>query len=210
MSGMIGRKVGMTSIFDAAGNNVPCTVIEAGPNHVIQVKQQDGQDGYDAIQLGFGVRNPRRTSKALKGHFQAAGVALQQVLKEFRWKGETPDVGDELRVENVFMEGEMIDIAGTSKGKGFQGVVRRHGFHGVNDRTHGQHNRERAPGSIGASSDPSRVMKGMRMAGQMGHARVKVKNLDVTRIIPEHNLLLVRGAVPGPINGVLELFKQGE
>ncbi len=209
MSGMIGKKVGMTSIFDADGNNIPCTVIEAGPNRVVQVKRQDGQDGYDAVQLGFGARRERRTTKALKGHFQAAGVPPQRVLKEFEWDREMPEIGDEVRVENVFVEGEMIDVAGLSKGKGFQGVVRRHGFHGVNDRTHGQHNRERAPGSIGASSDPSRVMKGMRMAGQMGNARVTVKNLDVTRIIPEHNLLLVRGAVPGPVNGVVELFKQG-
>ena len=209
MSGMIGKKVGMTSIFDAEGNNIPCTVIEAGPNRVVQVKRQDGQDGYDAVQLGFGARRERRTTKALNGHFQAAGVPPQRVLKEFEWDGEVPEIGDEVRVENVFVEGEMIDVAGLSKGKGFQGVVRRHGFHGVNDRTHGQHNRERAPGSIGASSDPSRVIKGMRMAGQMGNARVTVKNLDVTRIIPEHNLLLVRGAVPGPVSGVVELFKQG-
>ncbi len=208
MSGMIGKKVGMTSIFDAGGNNVPCTVIEVGPNRVVQIKRHDGQDGYEAVQLGFGTRKERRTTKALSGHFQAAGVPAQRVLKEFKWNGDSLEVGDEVRVENVFVEGEMIDVAGTSKGRGFQGVVRRHGFHGVNDRTHGQHNRERAPGSIGASSDPSRVMKGMRMAGQMGNTRVKVKNLDVTRVIPEHNLLLVRGAVPGPINGVVELFKQ--
>ena len=198
----------MTNIFDASGNNVPCTVIEAGPNRVVQIKEKDGQDGYDAVQLGFGSRKERRTSKALKGHYRAAGVPLQRVLKEFAWNGKTPDVGDEVRVENVFSEGEMIDVAGISKGKGFQGVVRRHGFHGVNDRTHGQHNRERAPGSIGASSDPSRVFKGMRMAGRMGNARVTIKNLDVARIIPEHNLLLVRGAVPGPTNGVVELFKK--
>jgi large subunit ribosomal protein L3 len=205
---MIGRKVGMTNIFDASGNNVPCTVIEAGPNRVVQIKEKDGQDGYDAVQLGFGARKERRTSKALQGHFRAAGAPPLRVLKEFAWNGETPDVGDEVRVENVFSEGEMIDVAGISKGKGFQGVVRRHGFHGVNDRTHGQHNRERAPGSIGASSDPSRVFKGMRMAGRMGNARVTIKNLDVARIIPEHNLLLVRGAVPGPTNGVVELLKK--
>ena len=209
MSGMIGKKVGMTSIFDAAGNNVPCTVIEAGPNRVVQVKRQDGKDGYDSVQLGFGTRKERRTSKAMRGHFDAAGVPLQRVLKEFAWGEEMPEIGDEVRVESIFEEGEMIDVAGLSKGKGFQGVVRRHGFHGVNDRTHGQHNRERAPGSIGSSSDPSRVIKGMRMAGQMGNTRVTVKNLDVTRIIPEHNLLLVCGAVPGPIGGVVELFKQG-
>lgn len=198
----------MTNIYDASGNNVPCTVIEAGPNRVVQIKENDGQDGYDAVQLGFGARKERRTTKALQGHFRAAGVPPLRVLKEFAWNGETPDVGDEVRVENVFSEGEMIDVAGISKGKGFQGVVRRHGFHGVNDRTHGQHNRERAPGSIGASSDPSRVFKGMRMAGRMGNARVTIKNLDVARIIPEHNLLLVRGAVPGPTNGVVELFKK--
>lgn len=208
MSGMIGKKIGMTSIFDAQGNSVPCTVIQAGPNHVVQIKQKEGKDGYDAVQLGFGTRKERRTTKAMKGHFQAAGVGSQGVLKEFEWAADVPEVGQELRVEQIFVEGEMIDVAGTSKGKGFQGVVRRHGFHGVNDRTHGQHNRERAPGSIGASSDPSRVMKGMRMAGQMGHARVTVKNLDVTLIVPEHDLLLVRGAIPGPVNGVIELFKQ--
>ena len=208
MSGMIGKKIGMTSIFDTSGYRVPCTVIEAGPNHVVQIKRHDGADGYDAVQLGFGARKERRTTKAMKGHFHAAGVPGQRVLKEFSWNEGVPQVGDEVRVEDVFHEGEMIDVAGTSKGKGFQGVVRRHGFHGVNDRTHGQHNRERAPGSIGAGSDPSRVMKGMRMAGQMGNERVTVKNLDVTRILPEHNLLLVRGAVPGPINGIVELLKQ--
>jgi len=209
MSGMIGKKIGMTSIYDAAGNNVPCTVVEAGPNRVVQIKRQDGQDQYDAVQLGFGFRKERRTTKAMKGHFQSAGVPPMKVLKEFEWDGDMPEVGDELRVEHVFEEGEMIDVTGISKGKGFQGVVRRHGFHGVNDRTHGQHNRERAPGSIGASSDPSRVMKGMRMGGQMGNARVTVKNLDVTRIIPEHNLLLIRGAVPGANNGIIEIIKQG-
>ncbi|MCY4171836.1 MAG: 50S ribosomal protein L3 [Bacteroidetes bacterium] len=207
MSGMIGKKIGMTSTFDASGNNVPCTVIEAGPNRVVQVKRHDEQDQYDAVQLGFGLRKERRTSKAMRGHFESAGVPVMKVLKEFEWDGEMPEVGDEVRVENLFEVGEMIDVVGISKGKGFQGVVRRHGFHGVNDRTHGQHNRERAPGSIGASSDPSRVMKGMRMGGQMGNARVTVKNLDVTRIIPEHNLLLIRGAVPGPKNSFVELIK---
>lgn len=208
MGGMIGKKIGMTSIFDAAGNSVPCTVIEAGPNRVVQIKSRSGKDGYDAVQLGFGERKPRRTTKAMRGHFEAAGLGPQNVVKEFSWGGEVPAAGDEIRVEDVFSEGEMIDVAGVSKGKGFQGVVRRHGFRGVNDRTHGQHNRERAPGSIGASSDPSRVIKGMRMAGRMGGARVTVRNLDVTRILPEHNLILVRGAVPGPANGVVELYKK--
>ena len=210
MSGMIGRKVGMTSIFDSAGNNIPCTVIEAGPNVVVQIKRQDGKDGYNSVQLGFGQRKLQRTTAPMRGHFEAAGVGSVQVLKEFSWPEDLPEAGDEIRVEDVFVEGEMIDVAGVSKGKGFQGVVRRHGFHGVNDRTHGQHNRERAPGSIGASSDPSRVFKGMRMGGRMGGARVTVKNLDVARILPEHNLLLVRGAVPGPANGVVELLKHSE
>ncbi|MCY4000383.1 MAG: 50S ribosomal protein L3 [Bacteroidetes bacterium] len=210
MSGMIGKKIGMTSIFDDAGNNVPCTVLEVGPNRVVQIKHKEGKDGYDAVQLGYGLRKPRRVTKAMTGHFDRADVPPQNVLKEFEWLGEMPDIGHEIRVESVFEEQEMIDVSGTSKGKGFQGVVRRHGFHGVNDQTHGQHDRQRAPGSIGASSDPSRVIKGMRMAGQMGNARVTVKNLDVVRIIAEHNLLLVRGAVPGPNQGIVELFKQGE
>ena len=207
---MIGKKIGMTSIFDDAGNNVPCTVLEVGPNQVVQIKHKEGKDGYDAVQLGYGLRKPRRVTKAMTGHFDRADVPPQNVLKEFEWLGEMPDIGHEIRVESVFEEQEMIDVSGTSKGKGFQGVVRRHGFHGVNDQTHGQHDRQRAPGSIGASSDPSRVIKGMRMAGQMGNARVTVKNLDVVRIIAEHNLLLVRGAVPGPNQGIVELFKQGE
>ena len=205
---MIGTKIGMTSIFDASGNSIPCTVIEAGPNLVIQIKSQEGKDGYSAVQLGFRAQKERRTTKAMRGHFGAAGVGPQKVVKEFSWIDQVPSAGDEIRVEDVFTEGEMIDVAGVSKGKGFQGVVRRHGFRGVNDRTHGQHNRSRAPGSIGASSNPSRVFKGMRMAGRMGGKRVTVKNLDVARIVPEHNLILVRGAVPGPANGIVELYKK--
>ena len=208
MSGMIGRKVGMTSVFDEDGDNIPCTVIEAGPNVVVQVKRTDGKDGYDAVQLGFAEKREKRTTKAMRGHFEAAGTTPKKTLREFPWSGDEIDQGDEVRVEEVFEVGEIIDVAGMSKGKGFQGVVRRHGFRGVNDRTHGQHNRERAPGSIGASSDPSRVFKGMRMAGRMGNERVKVKNLEVVRILPEHNLILVRGAVPGPKNGFVELFKK--
>ena len=208
MSGMLGRKLGMTSIFDEAGNNVPCTVIQAGPNVVVQVKETGGADGYDAVQLGFVDRKPQRTTKAMRGHFAAAGVPPQRHVREFAWQSEAPSAGDEVRVEDVFEEGEMIDVAGTSKGKGFQGVVRRHGFRGVNDRTHGQHNRERAPGSIGQSSDPSRVYKGLRMGGQMGGKRVTMKNLDVAAIYPEHDLLLVRGAVPGANNGIVTLLKR--
>lgn len=209
MSGMIGRKVGMTSVFDDdGGDNIPCTVIEAGPNVVVQVKRTDGADGYDAVQLGFAEKKEKRTTKALRGHFEAAGTTPKKKLSEFSWAGDDLDLGDEVRVEEVFAVGDLVDVMGTSKGKGFQGVVRRHGFKGVNDRTHGQHNRERAPGSIGASSDPSRVMKGMRMGGRMGNERVTVKNLDVVRIYPEHNLILVRGAVPGPKNGYVELLKK--
>ena len=208
MSGIIGRKIGMTSVFDEKGDNIPCTVIEAGPNVVTQVKRADGKDAYDAVQLGFGEKKEKRTTKALRGHFEAAGVTPKRMLKEFRWASDEVDLGDEVLVDDVFEEGEIIDVAGTTKGKGFQGVVRRHGFRGVGDRTHGQHNRERAPGSIGASSDPSRVFKGMRMGGQMGNERSKVKNLEVVRIFPEHNLILVRGAIPGPINGFVELYKK--
>ena len=208
MSGMLGRKIGMTSYFDEGGNNIPCTVIEAGPNVVVQVKRSDGKDGYDAVQLGFLERKPRRTTKAMRGHFSAAGLSPTRVLREFAWHADAPQAGEEVRVEEVFAEGEMIDVTGTSKGKGFQGVVRRHGFRGVNDRTHGQHNRQRAPGSIGQSSDPSRVYKGLRMGGQMGNRRVTVRNLDVVAIYQEHNLLLVRGAVPGANNAVVSLLKQ--
>ncbi len=208
MSGIIGRKIGMTSVFDEKGDNIPCTVIEAGPNVVTQVKRADGKDAYDAVQLGFGEKKEKRTTKALRGHFEAAGATPKRMLKEFRWAGDEVELGDEILVDDVFEVGEIIDVAGTTKGKGFQGVVRRHGFRGVGDRTHGQHNRERAPGSIGASSDPSRVFKGMRMGGQMGNERSKVKNLEVVRIFPEHNLILVRGAVPGPINGFVELYKK--
>ena len=205
MSGMLGRKLGMTSIFDAGGNNIPCTVIEVGPNVVVQIKRADGRDGYDAVQLGFLDCKPRRTTKAMRGHFAAAGVPAKRVLREFAWHAEMPQAGEEVRVEDVFAEGGTVDVTGISKGKGFQGVVRRHGFKGVNDRTHGQHNRQRAPGSIGQSSDPSRVFKGMRMGGQMGNSRVTVRNLDVAAIYPEHNLLLVRGAVPGARNAVVSL-----
>ena len=208
MSGMLGRKIGMTSVFNERGDNIPCTVIEAGPNVVTQVKRTDGQDSYDAVQLGFADKKEKRTTKALRGHFEAAGTTPKKKLREFDWSGDEVDLGDEIRVEEVFEVGELIDVAGTSKGKGFQGVVRRHGFRGVGDATHGQHNRARAPGSIGQSSDPSRVYKGMKMAGQMGNTRVKVQNLEVVRIYPEHNLLLVRGAIPGPKNGYVELFKK--
>ena len=208
MSGLLGKKIGMTSVFDDFGNNIPCTVIEAGPCVVTHVKKADTKDGYDAVQLAFGEKKAKRTTKAQRGHFDKAGTDPKRTVKEFRQFTVEVDLGDEVRVEDLFEEGEIIDVRGTSKGKGFQGVVRRHNFRGVNDRTHGQHNRERAPGSIGASSDPSRVFKGMRMGGQMGNKRITTKNLAVARVLPDHNLILVRGAVPGPKQGFVELYKK--
>ncbi|MDZ4699558.1 MAG: 50S ribosomal protein L3 [Rhodothermales bacterium] len=207
-SGLIGKKIGMTSIFDEAGNSIPCTVIEAGPNVVTQVKTSDGADGYDAVQLSFGERKEKRTTKAQKGHFAKAGTTPKRFVAEFRDFAEPVELGAEARVESLFNVGDIVHVVGTSKGKGFQGVVRRHGFSGVGMRTHGQHNRGRAPGSIGASSFPSRVVKGMRMAGHMGDSRVKVLNLQVVRIYPEHQVILVRGAVPGPKNGMVEIHRK--
>ena len=198
MSGIIGKKIGMTSIFDDTGKNIPCTVIEAGPCVVTQVKTKE-VDGYDAIQLAYDDKKDKHTGKALKGHFAKASVSPKKILREFtRFEtGHQKKYGDVLTVD-IFEEGEFIDVVGYSKGKGFQGVVKRHGFKGVNDATHGQHNRLRAPGSIGASSYPSRVFKGMRMGGQTGGGRVKLINLQVVKVISEKNLLLVKGAVPGP------------
>jgi large subunit ribosomal protein L3 len=198
MSGIIGKKIGMTSIYDDAGKNIPCTVIEAGPCVVTQVKTKE-TDGYDAIQLAFDDKKEKHTTAALKGHFSKAGVTPKRIVREFtRFEaGHQKKYGDILTVD-IFEEGEYIDVVGYSKGKGFQGVVKRHGFKGVNDATHGQHNRMRAPGSIGASSYPSRVFKGMRMGGRTGGNRVKLINLQVVKIMPEKNLILVKGAVPGP------------
>lgn len=198
MSGLIGKKIGMTSIFDASGKIVPCTVIEAGPCVVTQVKTV-ANDGYDAIQLGFDEKKEKRTTKSLKGHFAKAGTSPKKVLKEFTRfeEGHQKSFGDVLDV-TIFIEGEFIDVSGVSKGKGFQGVVKRHGFRGVGDATHGQHNRLRAPGSLGASSWPSRVMKGMRMAGRTGGDKVKMINLQIVKIVQEKNLLLIKGSVPGP------------
>ncbi len=205
MSGLIGKKIGMTSIFDEAGKNIPCTVIEAGPCVVTQVKNID-TDGYEAIQLAFGEKKEKHTSKALLGHFAKASVAPKKIMMEFtRFEAEhQKKFGDVLTVD-IFTEGEYIDVVGTSKGKGFQGVVKRYGFKGVGDATHGQHNRMRAPGSIGASSYPSRVFKGMRMAGRMGNERVKMINLQIMKIIPEKNILVVKGSVPGPNGSYLIL-----
>ena len=201
MSGLLGKKIGMTSIYDENGKNIPCTVIEAGPCVVTQVRTKE-KDGYDAIQLAFEDQKEKHTNKALKGHFAKAKTAPKRYVAEFTRFEEKKQHGDVLNV-NVFIEGEYIDVVGTSKGKGFQGVVKRYNFNGVNDATHGQHNRMRAPGSIGASSYPSRVFKGMRMAGRMGGNRVKLINLQVMKIIPEKNLLVVKGAVPGPNNSLV-------
>jgi large subunit ribosomal protein L3 len=197
MSGLIGKKIGMTSIYDANGKNIPCTVIEAGPCVVTQVRVMD-KDGYEAIQLAFDEKKEKHTTKAEMGHFAKAGITPKKVLAEFtRFEQDHQKVfGDVLQVD-IFVEGEFIDVVGISKGKGFQGVVKRHHFAGVGEATHGQHNRLRAPGSVGASSWPSRVMKGIRMAGRMGGDKVKVINLQVLKIILEKNLILVKGAVPG-------------
>jgi large subunit ribosomal protein L3 len=197
MSGLIGKKIGMTSIYDASGKNIPCTVIEAGPCTVSQVRSVE-KDGYDAIQLAFDEKKEKNTTKALKGHFDKVGITPKRILREFsRFEVEhRKKFGEVLKVD-VFIEGEYIDVVGISKGKGHQGVVKRHGFSGVGDATHGQHNRLRAPGSVGASSWPSRVFKGMRMGGRMGGNRVKMINLQVVKIIQEKNLLIVKGSVPG-------------
>lgn len=196
MSGIIGKKIGMTSIFDDNGKNIPCTIIEAGPCVVTQIRTIE-KDGYNAVQLAFDDKKEKNTSKALVGHFKKAGVTPKRKVVEFTRFEDKKEFGEIIKVD-VFVEGEFIDVIGTSKGKGFQGVVKRHGFRGVNDATHGQHNRLRAPGSIGASSWPSRVFKGMRMAGRMGNDRVKMINLQVMKIITEKNLLVIKGSVPGP------------
>ena len=205
MSGIIGKKIGMTSIFDASGKNVPCTVIEAGPCVITQIKTKD-KDGYDAIQMAFDEKKEKKTTKALKGHFAKAGTTPKKYIAEFtRFEKEhQKKFGDVLTVD-IFIEGEFIDVVGVSKGKGFQGVVKRHGFSGVGQVTHGQHNRLRAPGSIGASSWPSRVFKGMRMAGRMGGNRVKMINLQIMKLIPEKNIVVVKGSVPGPNGSYLIL-----
>ena len=205
MSGIIGKKIGMTSIYDASGKNVPCTVIEAGPCIVTQVKTQD-KDGYDAIQLAFDEKKEKQTPKPMRGHFAKAGTTPKKYVAEFtRFEKEhQKKFGDVVTVE-VFIEGEFIDVVGVSKGKGFQGVVKRHGFAGVGQATHGQHNRLRAPGSIGASSWPSRVFKGMRMGGRMGGDRVKMINLQIMKLFPEKNLVVVKGSVPGPNGSYLIL-----
>ena len=207
MSGIIGKKIGMSSVFDIVGELVPVTVILAGPCKIVSVRTQD-KDGYNALQLGFGERKEKRTNKPLMGQYKKAGQSPSIVLKEFKFSTDKEyKVGEEIKVD-LFAEGEKIKVRSKSKGKGFQGVMRRHGFGGVGGTTHGQSDRLRAPGSIGASSYPSRVFKGQRMAGRQGYENVTISNLKVVKIIPEENLILVKGAVPGSINSFVELIKK--
>jgi large subunit ribosomal protein L3 len=195
-TGLIGRKRGMTSIFDANGKNIPCTVIELGPCVVTQVKTE-GTDGYEAVQIGYDEKKEKNTPAGMKGHFKKAGTTPKRKLVEFDKFSNDVKLGDTIKVSDVFKEGEYVDVCGTSKGKGFQGVVKRHNFAGVGQATHGQHNRLRAPGSIGAASYPARVFKGMRMAGQTGDRRVTTQNLLVLKVIEDKNVILIKGAVPG-------------
>ncbi|MEQ3661546.1 MAG: 50S ribosomal protein L3 [Flavobacterium sp.] len=205
MSGLIGRKIGMTSIFDENGKNIPCTVIEAGPCVVTQVRTEE-VDGYVALQLGFDDKSEKQTVKAEASHFKKAGTVAKKKVVEIKEFEQEHKLGDVITVD-LFIEGEFVDVQGVSKGKGFQGVVKRHGFGGVGQATHGQHNRLRAPGSVGASSYPSRVFKGMRMAGRMGGDNVTVQNLKVLKVVAEKNLLVVKGAIPGHKNSYVIIQK---
>jgi large subunit ribosomal protein L3 len=205
MSGLIGRKIGMTSLFDENGKNIPCTVIEAGPCVVTQVRTKE-VDGYKALQLGFDDKTEKHATKADLGHFKKAGTSAKKKVVEFQEFENEYNLGDIITVD-VFSEGEFVDVQGVSKGKGFQGVVKRHGFGGVGQATHGQHNRLRAPGSVGASSYPSRVFKGMRMAGRMGGENITIQNLRVLKVVSEKNLLVVKGAVPGHNNSYVIIQK---
>jgi large subunit ribosomal protein L3 len=205
MPGIIGKKIGMTSVFGADGKNIPCTIIEAGPCVVTQVKTVE-KEGYSAVQLGYGERKEKHTSTAMKGHFKKAETTPKRKLMEFR-DFDGLNTGDVVTAEKFFQEGDWVDVTGTSKGKGFQGVVKRHGFAGVGGQTHGQHNRLRAPGSIGACSTPSRVFKGMRMGGQTGNGRVHVENIQVIKVYPEKNLLVVKGSIPGHNGAFIKIEK---
>jgi len=205
MSGLIGRKIGMTSIFDENGKNIPCTVIETGPCTVTQVRTEE-VDGYSALQLGFDDKAEKHVNKATAGHFKKAGVSAKRKVVEFRNFEGDYKLGDIIGVA-LFTEGEFVDIAANSKGKGFQGVVKRHNFAGVGQVTHGQHNRLRAPGSIGAASYPARVFKGMKMAGRMGGVRVSALNLKILKVVPEKNILVVKGCVPGHKNAYVTIEK---
>ena len=204
MAGLIGKKIGMTSMFSEEGKNIPCTIIEAGPCTVTQIKTEES-DGYSALQIAFDNQKDSRLSKALLGHPKKAGAPASKKIAEISFNSDL-SMGDTLNVD-LFAEGDFVTVVGNSKGKGFQGVVKSHGFAGVGDATHGQHNRLRAPGSIGAASYPARVFKGMRMAGQMGNARVKVENLQVMRVMSEKNIMIVKGAVPGAKNSYIIIEK---
>ncbi len=206
MIGLLGKKIGMTSIFDEKGHVVPCTVIEAGPCFVIQIKTKV-REGYEAVQIGFGEKRERLVNKPAKGHFAKANIRSTRIVREFRDNGVSDyQAGQELKVDKIFAKGDLVSVIGSSIGRGFQGVVKRHHF-GGGVRTHGQSDRERAPGSIGSSSYPSRVFKGMRMAGRMGGERVTIRNLEVVGMIPDSNLLLLKGSVPGARNGYVEIRK---
>ncbi len=205
MKGIIGKKIGMTSVFTPDGKQTPCTIIEAGPCTVTQVKTQT-TDGYNATQIAFGDRKEKHSNSALNKHFAKANTGAKKFVKEFRDYSPEKNLGDSITVD-IFSEGEKVDVVGITKGKGFQGVVKRHGFHGVGEQSHGQHDRQRAPGSIGNSSDASRVFKGMRMAGRMGTDRVKIKGLKVIKIFPDKNYILVNGSVPGH-NGSIVLVQK--
>ncbi|WP_435356127.1 50S ribosomal protein L3 [Emticicia sp. SJ17W-69] len=206
MSGIIGKKVGMTTIFNAEGQAVPCTLIEAGPCVVTQVRTEE-KDGYTAIQLGYGEKKEKNTSRPLVGHFKKAGTTPKRKLIEFKEFEKQYSLGETIRVEDVFAEGDFLDVSGNSKGRGFQGVVKRHGFAGVGGQTHGQHNRGRHPGSIGACSFPSRVFKGVRMGGRMGNTRTTIQNLKVLKVMTEQNLIIVNGSIPGAKNSYITLHK---
>jgi len=207
VNGLIGKKIGMTSVFDAAGNSVGVTVIELCPNVVTQVKSVE-TDGYDSLQFGFGEKREKSTNKPSMGHFAKAGTTPKLKLKEFRgFDAVSKDLGESVSITEVFSEGDSVNAVGTTKGKGFQGVVKRHGFGGVGQSTHGQHNRLRAPGSVGASSYPSKVVKGMRMAGRDGGGQVTTKNLKIVKIFAEQNLLLVKGSIPGHKGAIVIIEK---
>lgn len=206
MSGLIGKKIGMTSIYDESGKFVACTVIQAGPCVVTQVRKKE-TDGYSAVQLSYGERKEKNVSKAMVGHFKKAGTTPKAKVAEFKYFEKELGLGDTLSVLDIFEEGDFVDVIGKSKGRGFQGVVKRHGFGGVGGQTHGQHNRGRHPGSIGACSFPSRVFKGMRMGGRMGYSRVKVQNLKVVKLMADKNLVLVSGSIPGANNSYVLIEK---
>ncbi|WP_255695711.1 50S ribosomal protein L3 [Rhodohalobacter sp. 614A] len=210
MSGLIGKKVGMTSIFDELGRSIPVTVIEVEPCTITQIKTVE-TDGYNAVQIAAFDKKAKSVTKAVEGHFDKAGTSAKKVVTEFRdYLPEGLELGDQLTIEDVFNVGDLVDVVGISKGKGFTGVMKRHNFSGVGDRTHGQHNRERAPGSIGQASDPSRVFKGTRMAGRSGNSRTKIKNLSVAKILSESNMLLITGSIPGAKGGYVEIYNQSE